>query len=168
MEKWLRSEPHGKSLCYFIIACVIVILAYDFLYSVITIMLNATQSEPENIHKKGIQIFTFYFPFLIFLFALIEEMTFRMPLAILVHKNKPVKTILTFAVFFSVIFGFLHGGIEHIFMQGVAGMVFSIAFLKCGGLQKKHVKALLTSTTIHYLCNAILFTLAALAGATSI
>ncbi len=168
MKEWLQREPRGKSLCLFIIMCVLAMLTYVLCFELVTKMLTNIISLVKINNSGGIRIFTFYFPFLMFFFAIVEEIIFRAPLILFITMNCRLRTMLFFAVLFSVIFGFLHGGIKHIFIQGVSGMMLSIAFLKCGGLQKKYTKALLTSTTVHYIYNMILVALLVLLGATSV
>jgi hypothetical protein len=54
------------------------------------------------------------------------------------------------------ILGYLHGGWPNIVLQGFAGLVYSVIFLKFGGLEKHFVKGLLASSFAHFLHNLTL------------
>lgn len=89
-----------------------------------------------------------------------EEVVFRyMPLIIVIMLCGVSKKVLYCALIVSILFGFLHGGYAHIFVQGVVGILFSIVFLKCGGLQKKYIKAVSASTLTHFGVNSGTFVL---------
>ena len=90
-----------------------------------------------------------------------------MPLAFLSGVGLSTAKVLVFAIIFSVIFGFLHGGIPNIFIQGVGGFMYSVLFLKCGGLQGNYTKAIATSTAVHFLFNMTLLAIAIISGGTS-
>ncbi len=70
-----------------------------------------------------------------FLSALWEELFFRVPLVFLftIHRNNP-KVFIVFLVIFSAIFGLCHGSAYHIILQGFHGLIFSLVFIKTGGL----------------------------------
>lgn len=88
--------------------------------------------------------------------AFIEEVLFRLPLSIPWYFGQPLLS-LPFAVFLSGFFGWVHGDLSNIAVQGLGGLVMSIVFLKCGGLQGKIIKPLLASTSTHALFNAHLY-----------
>ena len=55
----------------------------------------------------------------------------------------------------SLLFALLHSGIGSIPFQGVAGVLLCITYLKCGGGENKHIKGLLSSSTMHFCYNCI-------------
>lgn len=93
--------------------------------------------------------------------AFIEELLFRFPLLALTDERWSTTKILICASVSSASFGFFHGGVYHIFLQGVSGFIFCILFLKCGGFRgiqwKGAVKALTATTTVHFLYNVVRF-----------
>lgn len=61
---------------------------------------------------------------------LVEEMLFR---ELSYKVFRPCKRDeLSFMIFVGMIFGWLHGSFEHIFIQGIAGVVFGYVYLKNG------------------------------------
>lgn len=157
---WLKKEAHGKKICLLMIGCLILDFAYTFfVFGIIYIFKIDLPAE-----EGKIPIVTF--SFLIFLVgaAFIEEMIFRFPLAILIKKGWSIARVLVSALALSAIFGVLHGGIHHIFFQGIGGLFYSILFLKCGGLQKHYFKAIMVTTITHFSFNAIVLGIANLIG----
>lgn len=56
----------------------------------------------------------------------------------------------------SIVFGYLHGNEYNILMQGVAGGIFSMVFLRCGGVSNKLIRATFWSSLTHMAFNSIL------------
>ncbi len=89
--------------------------------------------------------------------ALIEELIFRVPLAIPVvlgreHFLPPLIAAL------SVLFGLAHGGgLPHVFIQGGAGLILSLVFLRCGGLHRHVVRGWACATASHGLFDSALW-----------
>lgn len=154
LQAWLNQEPFGKKLVLYIIICVFAKLLVVSLIIEFGKLLGinlCSETEP-----KTISILTFYFPFIVFGLALGEEMFFRFPLAILIDRKLPLPLVLLAALALSVIFGAGHGGLKHIFVQGVGGLFYSILFLKSGAFTGHQMKALGVSTTAHFTSNMIL------------
>jgi membrane protease YdiL (CAAX protease family) len=161
---WLKKEACGWQLCFCILGC----LALHIVYTIgilVAVFLLKIQIPPTS--GERIQIFTISFPFALFGCAIVEEAIFRLPLAIFVAKGWTVARVLIVAIVFSVVFGVVHGSIRHIFLQGMGGFMYSVLFLKAGGLQGENLKAIATTATTHFLYNAILVGCAITRGATS-
>ena len=88
----------------------------------------------------------------------LEEMLFRAPLYVPIYFGW-TNILIPCVIILSGIFGWLHGGIGNIFIQGLAGLVFSIVFLKCGGMQREFWKGLFSSTATHTASNALIIIL---------
>jgi len=96
--------------------------------------------------------------------VIIEELIFRIaPLIIAVRLFDTLWKVLIVGILTSIVFGFAHGSIAHIFLQGIMGMLYVILFLKCGGLSgkpgqylKKYSKASLAVIAAHMIHNGIL------------
>jgi membrane protease YdiL (CAAX protease family) len=162
---WLNKEIHGRQLCICVAGCLVLEIAYAFGVFVVAYLLKI---EIPPVGGETTQIFTFSFPIILFGAAFIEEVIFRLPLAIIIEMRGSIVGVLAIALLLSAIFGFLHGGIHHIFIQGVVGFISCILFLKCGGLQRNYFKALAATTVTHFLFNAILVGIAIIGGATSV
>lgn len=162
--RWLEKEARGKQVFFLIAVCLIV--KYIYTYAVL-ILFHFTHVELPPPSRDKIEL-TWHTPFWLLLFVVIEEIAFRLfPLIITIELNWSLSRILLVAVAISVIFGVLHGGALYIFVQGVFGFVYSLMFLKCGGLNGRYFKALATTTTTHFLWNGTLATLAYASGLTS-
>jgi len=159
--RWFHKEAHGREVVIYIL----VFLVFDLAYSISTVFLfehphlNREISSSQELK----QLFTLeLFPvlFVIFLLAaLLEEVVFRLPLVIFVKLGWSVTKVLGVALLLSIIFGFLHGGVSHIYLQGVGGLLYSVIFLKCGGFQGNFSKAVGVSTAVHFLYNMTLILL---------
>ncbi|MEK7179268.1 MAG: hypothetical protein AAB727_03385 [Patescibacteria group bacterium] len=152
--RWLENEAHGKHLFYWMSGCLVFKLLYAPAAVVAMFFLGITISP-----VPGFERFPELTPILFISFfgaAGLEEMLFRLPLAIFVWLRFSIANILVIAVGLSAFFGILHGGTTHILVQGVNGFALSLLFLKCGGCQGHEAKALLTTTTVHFLFNMTL------------
>jgi hypothetical protein len=149
---WLKEEAFGKSILFYIFLCI----STKLIYCVIIV----TALKLLNIHISyiagDIPILSLSFPYILFMSALIEESIFRLPLAALMYLRCPISVVLIAAAALSASFGILHGGLSHVFIQGGAGIFYSVLFLKCGGCQKKYLKPLMTTTIAHFIFNGSL------------
>lgn len=108
-------------------------------------------------------------PIILLFAALAEELIFRfLPLAIAVECGWSDYKIVIVSILSSIVFGYLHGGITHVFIQGVSGLIFSLLFLKAGGLREKYFEALVTTTVVHFCFNCLVAITLLLQGKTII
>ncbi len=100
--------------------------------------------ELDTMQKILIPVFSlgFFIPA-----AALEECVFRAPLVIMAMIYQPA--VVPFALVLSTGFGLIHGGMQHILLQGVCGLIFAAVFLKCGGMQGRLLLGLLCSTLAH-------------------
>ena len=166
LARWLKREARGRQVCFCVIACVIAKFAYVLCATWIFYLLKI--DVPVAPHKTKILISTPEFPLILTVMVFFEEGLFRLPLAIAVERNWSLKTVLACALVLSAIFGFCHGGIHHIFLQGVGGIMLSVLFLKCGGAQKNYAKAFTATSAAHFLFDEVLVLLLLATGATSL
>lgn len=81
-----------------------------------------------------------------------EEAIYRfLPLVLAIERWGNSKKVLIVVSIASVVFGLRHGHAANCLLQGVAGFIFSITFLKFGGLNKKYLKAYTASVVTHAL-----------------
>ena len=158
---WLAKEVPQKSRKWFILSAV----CLSVVWSICVIMvLDFFGIELPQKQTMGLKIATWYFHFILFILAAIEEALFRLPLAAITYKLGKSRVVLLAILLSSVIFGLLHGGFICIFIQGVSGIILCAVFLKCGGFQENARAGFLASVLTHYLCNVVLIWLAFMGG----
>ena len=166
MLDWLKKEAVGKHVYFLIICSALINLIEALLVNVVIYTLHNLNiiTITERPSNQDIEILSWYFlPFLIFA-AFKEEIVFRLPLFFAIEREVSFQKMIFFTIILSVIFGLFHGSIVNIFMQGFCGFVFCILFLKCGGYQKKYIKAITVTTMAHFTYNLIIVTLTLLSG----
>jgi hypothetical protein len=108
---------------------------------------------PEN--KLQVEASVIFFA-MVLVMAGLEELVFRMPLAVVIFFKMP-KWVLIFTICgLSALFGYLHGSFVNIAVQGVAGVAYSGLFLLAGGLERKFARAYITCVLTHFSFNSIL------------
>ncbi len=152
---WLQQTVQTGEIGFYIVY----FLALKFAYgsSICWIMKNLLKIKFEKTAIEEKENQTIAFLPLMFLGVFFEEVIFRLPLAFGINAHWPFYGILIFAAVLSTIFGFVHGGIKHIFVQGVGGIPYYILFLKCGGLEMHYNDAITVTTLTHFLFDLILF-----------
>jgi membrane protease YdiL (CAAX protease family) len=149
--KWIMKEPKTIEGC---LAIILLISFLNFTWMVGTLPIfdfllppnDPTGAATAEIHKlRSMEIF-----YVLSLASFGEEFFFRFcPLFIAVKAGMRKSWIICVALASSALFGWLHGGVVHIFMQGVAGFLYSLAYLKCGGWRGAVLKPLAVTTTTH-------------------
>jgi membrane protease YdiL (CAAX protease family) len=99
--------------------------------------------------------------------AIVEEIIFRLlPLylawrLVLVWRlgAKSVPLLLVVAFVSSVLFGYVHGGLLRLPVQGASGIFLSLVYLKCGGVRGKVLVPLAASSITHFLMNMMFMAL---------
>jgi membrane protease YdiL (CAAX protease family) len=151
MNKWIMEEPQTVFGCLAIVLLVSflnitwMISTVPFFYSVLQTN-DPTAAATTEIQKLGsMKIF-----YVLAAISFAEELIFRFcPLSISVSAGMKKSWTIYVALASSALFGWLHGGVVHIFMQGVAGFLYSLAYLKCGGWRGLVLKPLMVTTTAH-------------------
>lgn len=88
--------------------------------------------------------------------AIGEEVLFRLLPIALVRQATPSRAWLLFTVFASsILFGYVHGSLSNILVQGTIGFAFAFVFLKCGGMNGRYLKALFWTSATHAMVNLI-------------
>lgn len=97
-----------------------------------------------------------------------EELVFRyLPLGLTFFivwacglSLRPLGTVIVVGAILltSVVFGYIHGGIGNVFIQGLAGVTFGVIFAKWSGFGARCGKGLLASTIAHGATNALILT----------
>lgn len=150
-------------------------------------MVSYTQVTAEPIGEVGVnclKIMSWQFWTIITLTEMVEELIFRVvPLvatalitALVVYlinaytgkdiniRRAVIAVALVVALPCSLYFGYGHGNIFNLFVQGVTGYILSLVYIKCGGVSWNLLTGFLSSSAMHFLFNAILFMNALVAG----
>ena len=154
MRQWIIKEPQTLDGC---ILVVLFVFSLDLTWMVLTIpfitpLIDATNDQTV---RTAAEFHPFY---LLFFAAFFEEIIFRvLPLFFCVILFLRKSTIIWIAFVSSAIFGFEHGSWVHILMQGEAGFVYCLAYLKCGGWRGAILKPLSVTTSAHVAWNMMIF-----------
>ena len=149
---WLREEARD----IYLLRLIALFLILDFLWCIAIGSIIKNKLHPI-LPSRFLQ---FPMPLIILsisIDAFIEEVLFRLiPLytAVKIFSKKSY-LILGVAIISSVIFGVLHGSPWNILIQGEGGLLYSLLYLKSGGLQGNHNKAISASTFLHASFNII-------------
>lgn len=158
---WLQTEVKGTKnvIGFAIIACYAAMLL-NLVSSIILLLTFGIQISISDVLSPAAVSSLYFFIFLAAI-AILEEIVFRFfPLHTVVGMIKKPRAVLFVAIIVSIIFGYLHGNWQKIFLQGMTGFVLSCVYLKCGGFQKRWPKALAASSLTHILFNFTLVILA--------
>jgi len=161
---WLEVEARGFAIISLMFKMLIVDLAWNFFAMTVLLGFGSTFSFYGQLAFPLPESLDMNFSIFLFSAALIEEWIFRfLPLLIVVRIFGKSPIVFVTMIISSVIFGACHGGPINIMFQGVSGFFFCIVFLKCGGFQSRPLKALLSSTTSHFLFNLVIFAIGMMA-----
>ncbi len=151
---WLYTKP--KSYLLHIIGLTTALLIYMTTVVIAMTILGVSGPDWMELEDKPVE---YRFIFLLFLFlgiplnSILEELIYRMPLTLICRVWPGHHVSLWAAVTSSIIFGCVHGGIATLPMQGVLGIVLSLSYLKCGGMEGKFWRPYAVTVTIHTLYN---------------
>jgi len=125
-------------------------------------------SRPVTESTLSLPILTPFFVIVITLMVLTEEIVFRfLPLSLTVWVTQGNHIAITIVVIISsFLFGWLHGGLFNVPIQGVGGVILSAVFLWCGGEENRPFSALFASTAVHWLYNATILAFMLASGIT--
>ena len=157
LQRWLYKKPEGFFAYTRLILCA---FAINILW--LATILNLENRSPAYFDWQRLNGFEILY---LGLHAFIEELLFRWSpifLLIILSGRKPVPLLLLASLASSVYFGFAHGLNWHcLYLQGVAGFIFSLVFIKCSSPNSRRIfllnnKAILVTTIIHALYNLTL------------
>lgn len=157
---WLSTEPQilAERLELLLLA-----LCLDLIEAVSMASLWVSGDAPVPADPtKGTRPFDFYdFALLVQHYigvAVSEEIVFRLiplKLAWWIGRGNKVALFLT-AGLSSIAFGYIHGGWKYVSVQGVGGALYSIIYLKFGGIRGKALIPLAAVSTLHFGTDTIL------------
>lgn len=91
----------------------------------------------------------------LFILAAIEEAIFRLPLALFVRFGEPV--VIPCILLSSLLFGYVHDGEGSVLVQGAAGVVLCVVFLRASDFGRRKWRGFVIATTVHAAFNLLLF-----------
>ncbi len=163
MGRWLSHEPRTL---WIVLTILVMPLLYDIwctgvmgLYTLGGYIETVAANNPNANLTVTWQLWLIMIPW-----VLGEEIVFRFPLSFAarflrcwprVRDGMLIFLVLTL----SALFGWVHGGILFVPIQGVLGLIFSLCYLKFGGYNGKFWKPLLLCWMMHVAVNSHLFAL---------
>jgi membrane protease YdiL (CAAX protease family) len=130
------------------------------------IFIEVPLSESES---EGIAIFSWSFFGFILLVSVIEEFLFRiMPLSLIMRLTKRRDVVLLTALICSALFGYVHGGLPHILLQGIGGFLYAVLFIKYSRQGSRVVEGSIVVIAVHSLFNLLISLLLFLEGESEI
>lgn len=120
----------------------------DFESTEIAQGMSSGVEKPFNSKLNTFLLFVIVGPFF-------EEAIFRFPLHLIAKFIRSKNVVIVAALFSSIIFGYLHGNICNVFIQGSAGLYLSAIFLKAGGMKDRQFRGLWASFLVHAGSNGI-------------
>lgn len=85
----------------------------------------------------------------------IEELLFRGILYPCARYIPNDRVLIAAILCSSMVFGYEHGGMRGVPLQGIMGMIFASVFMKCGGMHRRPLRALMASICAHAFHNAL-------------
>lgn len=171
---WLRKEPIGfwKTFRFILFS---VVLAY--VYNLAVGLIYISNADLENLGSGIVIPLWWIFLLGITIAPVLEELFFRLIPLCLVGEifKRNLHHLLATAVVSSLAFAYVHnifGGLDigwmRILLQGVSGLILSLVFLKCGGMNRRYFKAYCASVITHTLFNAANFAPFIILGVTEV
>ncbi len=157
---WLQKEVTGLGILCF---CLVILIA-DLINtcSLMFLLQKLFGKEKQWLFGGELSNYLLRWPILsmtmrLFFSSIIEETFYRLlPLLFAVDLWGPGISVIIVAIIASMIFGLMHGGAANLLTQGVGGFLYSVVFLKCGGLQEHYFKAFLICILMHTAYNVIM------------
>ena len=155
---WLADEAKGiRQIAGYILLAALVDTA--LIYTLSNALINWGIVERPAYNPDPQSPFQYYnalmFVSILVQAPLFEETIFRfVPLTIVVFFTKKSSTVFVTVLIFAALFGVIHpyGAIGRA-QVAIAGVVFGLVFLKCGGLQGRVIKAWACAMGAHSMAN---------------
>ena len=163
-ENFLLKERNNtqiakNSLFVFILICIlnmIGVILFRNLYGTDVLI----GSDINLVQEYGIFTFVFYTLLGFFFLAFIEEIVFRLPIALFIRRKIKFEIKLGMIVFLSLIFSVGHMSVEKgiflpLLLQGTGAMLFSFLFIISGANKGVYIKGLMIVVFVHFLLNIL-------------
>lgn len=111
----------------------------------------------EEVEDSGVEIASWLFILTILLVSVFEELLFRiLPLGLALKFYPRPGFLLGVAFVSAAIFGYVHGGMYNIFLQGTGGFLYAILFIKYAAQGQRLAEASILLIVIHTMFNGLL------------
>lgn len=159
-EKWLYKKRSNKEIFRIVFAffCSFQLLIYLLSFLTEIFLGNGLSffASDENLTYNFNLLITL--PLFFFLLALREEIFFRLPIVLFLHKKIGFHLKLILVLILQVLFTLVHysenNNLWFTFVPAfISGLLFSIIFIISGSNEKKYIKALVIVTLYHTLQN---------------
>ncbi len=153
LKSWLRQEPSDFTECFWMsLNCWLAITAWSFISLCILQMTGVLAKISLRMN-----------PLEIFSAAFMEELMFRLAFLgpfIFFWGKRNIGLLLTISFISSVLFGFAHGHLYNLFIQGIGGFIICLFFIKACETDYTpsrifQYRALMITAFAHTLHNAI-------------
>lgn len=168
--KWLYQPIQSRSeQAKLVIGCMLASLLAIFLTGIITRSAhNSVITEVSALTKYFSKTSSFsvlatvaaVIFLIVLLEVIIEELVFRLPLALFI--NGP-SSLVPIALILSITSGYFRGGWLNVPLQGVVGLFLSIMFIKIGAPERKFARAYWSCVFVHALLDCIVIGAAVIA-----
>ncbi len=164
--EWVNTPIHYRPYQLGYYKLPLLALLIDIVITTLTILLYVeTEVDVEEL-DMGLEILSLSFIPLLFLLAGIEEMIFRILPLTWAMRNVSKQNIVLAALFTAIAFGFVHGGLANIPLQGLGGLVYAIVFIKYAH-GERYMEAGFVVITIHTVFNGLIALLSLSEGVTT-
>jgi len=155
LKKWLETTVANRAIPLLIFVTIIVIVLYNFSFLFVILSYFPTYLDGPNNVGKIPSDFSIVNALEILGYVAVEEWLFRlMPFYIMYYYRDhltPLLVVLTLGIV--IYFGYIHGGVRYIPIQGASALALTVVFMKTGFWEGKLVKAFCCSTACHFLWN---------------
>ena len=146
---------------------IIVFVTDVFLSFTLGALLVVTGVELEEI-SLGIPILSIWFFFFLLLISTIEELIFRIvPLTIVMSATERRFVYLLAAIITGATFGYVHGGLGNIPVQGIGGFLYAVLFIKYAHNGDRFLEASMVVIAMHTAFNGLIGLILLLSGETT-
>lgn len=146
----------------------LIVFLIDILLSAVSVTFFASLDMLEEVEEIGVDIISWSFLVMLILISVIEELVFRIvPLVAVMRVSHQPSLYLATAFTAAVVFGYVHGGVEHIFIQGLGGFLYGVIFIKYAAGGSRLVEASLVVITLHTAFNALIGLILLMSGETT-
>jgi membrane protease YdiL (CAAX protease family) len=130
-------------------------------------VMYATGVELEET-TLGISILSLWFVFFLVLISVIEELIFRIvPLTIVMSATNRRFVYLATALATAATFGYVHGGVANIAVQGIGGFLYAVLFIKYAENGERFLAASMVVIAMHTAFNGLIGLILLLSGETT-
>ncbi len=163
---WVNTPVHYRPYQLGYYKLPVLALLLDIVLTIVTILLYLETEVDVESYDVGLEILSLSFIPWLYFYAGIEEFIFRiLPLTWAMRELSRTNIVIA-ALVSAVAFGFVHGGLANIPLQGLGGFVYAIIFIKYAH-GERYMEAGFVVITIHVMFNVLIALLSLSEGVTT-